>query len=361
LQNLQQSRKPIIVGGTNILSETVIGLSADFALLLQAAEKKAGLFYLMPGANAFAAGILSGEKDTFLEIIEQIEDGLIRALILVEADPFWWFGDRPRLERALDKLDQLVVLDYLDSLAAQRANIFMPTTTLYESGGIFINQEGRVQAAPRALLGGIPISQTGGGDHPPRLYDIGTAAFDPKAAWLILAEHANGTAQVDEKKLQQDLWKWICDLIPELATVASIDEIQQDGVVCSSGINIDTRFSSDGSAASDKSHDSGDDFDLIEVDWTFGTEELSSLSPCLRELERKPCLAIHSAQAESMGFTNGDLVEIRTETGSLEAELCTADNMAYGILILPKHRKLAWQIFTPGKTRIRKDQIRKKQ
>jgi len=361
LQNLQQSRRPIIVCGTDIISETVLGLSADFALLLQAAEKQAGLFYLMPGANAFAAGILSGQKDSFLQIIEQIEDGSIRALILVEADPFWWFDDRPRLERALDKLDLLVVLDYLDSQAAPRANIFIPTATFYESGGMFINQEGRVQAAPRALLGGIPISQTGGGDHPPRLYDVGIAGFDPKAAWLTLAEHANGTAQEDEKVVQQDLWRWISDLVPELATVSSIDEIPQDGVVCSSCASIDSRFSIDWSAASNQHHDSGDDFDLIEVDWTFGTEELSSLSPCLRELERIPCLAMHTGQAESLGLTDGDLVEISTESGGLETELCTADNMAPGILVLPRHRKLAWQIFTPGKVRIRKDQIRKKQ
>lgn len=361
IQSLKQSQRPVIVCGTEILSKTVIGLSADVALLLQNAEKQAGLFYLMPGANAFTGGILSSEKDSFLQIIEQIEDGSIRALILVESDPFWWFDDRPRLERALDKIDLLVVLDYLDSQAAQRANIFIPTATFYESGGMFINQEGRVQAAPRALLGGIPISQTGGGDHPPRLYDVGIAGFDPKAAWLTLADLANGAAQENEKAVQQHLWKQISDLIPQLATFSSIDEIPREGIVCSCGVNIDSRFSINWSTASNKRHDSGVDFDLIEVDWTFGTEELSSLSPCLRELERRPCLAMHSGQAESMGLTDGDLIEISTETGGLEAELCTADNMAPGILVLPKHRKLAWQIFTPGKIRIRKDQIRKKQ
>ena len=38
----------------------------------------------------------------------------------------------------------------LNSETAQKAHIFLPTTTLYESGGVYINQEARVQVAPPA-------------------------------------------------------------------------------------------------------------------------------------------------------------------------------------------------------------------
>ena len=47
--------------------------------------------------------------------------------MLVETDPFRFFPDRSRLEEALNKLDCLLVLDYLPSRTVQRADIFLPT------------------------------------------------------------------------------------------------------------------------------------------------------------------------------------------------------------------------------------------
>ena len=56
---LQQSRKPVVVAGTDIVRETTPSFAADIALLLTAAGKEAGLFYLLPGANAFGAALIS--------------------------------------------------------------------------------------------------------------------------------------------------------------------------------------------------------------------------------------------------------------------------------------------------------------
>ncbi len=121
---LKNSQRPVIVCGTDIVPDQVPGLAADLALFLRAAGKNAGLFYLLPGANAFGAGLLSDEEASLLSIIEAIENGDIKALILVESDPFFHFSDRKRLERALDALDLLIVMDYIHSDAVQKAHIF---------------------------------------------------------------------------------------------------------------------------------------------------------------------------------------------------------------------------------------------
>ena len=79
-----------------------------------------------------------------------MENGAVKGLIVAEDDPFYNFHDRQRLELAIEKLDLFVVLDCTVSAALKKAHVFLPISTLYEAGGIFINQEGRVQAAPRA-------------------------------------------------------------------------------------------------------------------------------------------------------------------------------------------------------------------
>jgi hypothetical protein len=59
-----------------------------------------------------------------------------------------------------------------------------------------------------------------------------------------------------------------------------------------------------------------------------------------------------------MNLADENPVSIQTESGSMTARLKVIENMAPGVLIVPRHRKLAWQIFAPGTTGITRDQIK---
>jgi NADH-quinone oxidoreductase subunit G len=56
---LRKSRKPVVVCGTDIVRETTPAWAADIALLLKFVGKEAGLFYLLPGANAVGAALIA--------------------------------------------------------------------------------------------------------------------------------------------------------------------------------------------------------------------------------------------------------------------------------------------------------------
>jgi len=346
------SQRPVIVCGTDIPPVQVPGIAADLALFLRAADKNAGLFYLLPGANAFGAGLLSDDEASMLSIIEDIEDGNIKALVLVESDPFYHFPDRKRLAHALDALDLLIVLDYINSEAVQKAHIFIPSTTLYEADGIFVNQEGRAQAAPRAYDGGRPIVQSGGGDHPPRIYGQGIPGAAPKPAWMILAE-------LTDEKLRTDIRMRLVDDIPGFADLHSFEDIPDAGIRLEFTTKSDLRFTTDEPWPFKQSGAQDESLELILVDWTFGTEALSAHSECLWELEREPTVIMHTSEAQNLDLIDGDQVSIQTESGNLEAKLKVVENMAAGVLIVPRHREISWQIFKPGMTRIGREQIKK--
>jgi len=359
IHDLRKSKRPVIVCGTDIVPHPVPGLAADFVLLLQAAEKKAGLFYQLPGANAFGAGLLSDQRGSFLQIIEGIENGAIKSLILTECDPFHRFADRKRLERALNSLDLLIVMDYIDSEAAQKAHIFLPAATLYEAGGIFINQEGRAQAAPRAYEGGRPIVQSGGGDHPPRIYGQGIPGAAPKPAWMTLAELTDEKLPPDSEKLRTDIRMRLVDDIPGFADLHSFEDIPDAGIRLEFTTKSDLRFTTDEPWPFKKSGAQDESLELILVDWTFGTEALSAHSECLWELDSDPAVLLHNSDAQSLDLTDGDSVSIQTESGHFEAKLNVFENMAAGVLVVPRHRKLSWQIFKPGMINIGREQIQK--
>jgi len=357
--DLKKSQRPVIVCGSEILPVQVPGIAADLALFLRAAGKNAGLFYVLPGANAFGAGLLSDGATSMLNIIEAIENGDVKALILVESDPFFYFPDRKRLEQALDALDLLILLDYFNSDAAQKAHVFMPSTTLYEAGGIFVNQEGRAQMIRQAYSGGEPIVQSGRRDHPPRIYGTGLPGAGPMPARLSLAQLADDRLKPENKKPPAATDRWLADIVPELAGVDFAADIPDKDIRLNSGAKTDLRFTTDFSSQHEKQQEGAGNLTLILNDLTFGTEVLSAHSECLWELDSDPAVLLHNSDAQSLDLTDGDSVSIQTESGHFEAQLKVFENMAAGVLVVPRHRKLSWQIFKTSMSSISREQIKK--
>jgi NADH-quinone oxidoreductase subunit G len=123
--------------------------------------------------------------------------------------------------------------------------------------------------------------------------------------------------------------------------------------------NADLRFKGQTAFALDMPGNQESSLGLILVEQTFGTEELSARAPCLQELESEPTLTMHAGEAKRLNLDDGDLVSIQTESGKLEARLKTAENMATGVVVIPRHRRLSWQIFEAGSVSISRDQIKK--
>ena len=53
---------------------------------------------------------------------------------------------------------------------------------------------------------------------------------------------------------------------------------------------------------------------------------------------------MHPADAAKLGLSPGDRVALRLPGGTLEVDLQVAENMAPGVLVLPRHRQLDWRL-----------------
>jgi NADH-quinone oxidoreductase subunit G len=82
---------------------------------------------------------------------------------------------------------------------------------------------------------------------------------------------------------------------------------------------------------------------LLLVDATFGTEELSLYADVIEQVESEPCLWMHVDDAARLGFAEGDQIVLTLDAGTLETRVRLARNMARGTLVLPRHRQLPWQ------------------
>jgi NADH-quinone oxidoreductase subunit G len=392
-QKLAQSRNPVIICGTDIVGQSTPDLAADCALLLQAAGKQARLFYLLPGPNAFGAGLmgfggggqgpeahlqsspkpppptpyrgLGGELEgragdlrspgPFLSpsLLDAIEGRGVKALVVVESDPFWHYPDRQRLVEALDRLELLLVLDYLPSPLVQRAQIVLPTLTLFERvGSSFVNQEGRVQWVPPLHHGGVPMAQISPDRHPPRDFLNYVPGSDPRPAGEILAELA---AAMGREMPQGDPWGWLAEQNPVFGELASLPE-QPFGLRLIPGKQAADDFTV---TAATPEEAPGGAFELLLVDWTFGTEELAAYSRYIRQVEQPPVMLMHPGDADSLGHGDGDRVAVELAGGRLEVQLKLDAGLAPGILVLPRHRLLDWQQVPESPVLVPRDRLKK--
>jgi NADH-quinone oxidoreductase subunit G len=341
---LAAGRRPVIVCGTATVAPRLPDLAADGVRLLQAAGRRAGLCCLLPGPNAYAAGrLLESGAAAIDSLVAAMETGEVRALVVVESDPRRHFPDPARLEAALGRLDLLVVLDHLETPTGRQAHIFLPTATPFESGGAWINHEGRLQAAPPAYGGGTPLDQVSGGSHPPRVYDAGLPGGDPRPAWEWLAGLCGDPLPEAPGAGRKAAWSLV-------AHEGRIPGLPPDpGALPADGLRVLPPAPADGLRAltpvPPAAPSGGEDLAILLTETPVGTEELSREAACLAALEPAAGLTVHPAEAARLGAAPGDRVVIDPQGAALAVPLAVDPGTARGVGVLARHRSLAWQPF----------------
>ena len=359
-EGLRASQRPIVVSGTDIVREGTPSLAAELAGGLLAAGKEAGLFPVLPGPNAAAAAWLSATDRSLEALVAEMETGGIQALLVVESDPFHAYPDADRLSRALDGLALLVVLDYVASSVAERAHVLLPTATHFESGGTFVNNEGRLQVARSVYRGGTPIAQVSAGDHPPRTFPQELPGGEVTPAWRLLGALAAPSGDAEAAPTHEEAWSWVREADPALAVLPGVEDLPEEGVRLALGVTVGDRPAVAGGEGAPGERASGEGLELLLVDWTFGTEELSAWSPQLRAVEAEPCLLMHPEDAAAMELTQGAEISLDLGGGSLDVRLRIAGKMARGTLVLPRHRRLAWRKLGSPPVIVAGNQIKKR-
>lgn len=174
-QWLKQAKRPLVVSGTSLVNEEVIRAAANVANALSAHNDQAGIMLCPDECNSLGntlltpsdpglEGLLAGDQ---IDIALVLENDLARRL-----GP----GDFSRL---LGKVNQLVVIDHIDTGTASQANIVLPAATFAESENTYINNEGTAQ----------------------RAFAVFKPAFDIAPAWHWLARLGQLVGQRDFNKL----------------------------------------------------------------------------------------------------------------------------------------------------------------
>lgn len=340
-QRLGAAVRPVIVSGCGIVSETAPGVAAACARLLAATRGQAGFFPLVPGPNGVGAALAlmdEAEASDFEGLLAGMERGEVRALLAVEAD-LSVFPDRTRLVAALEKLQSLVVCDCVPSALAERAHIFLPSRSVFETDGHFVNNEGRLQRSAMIFDGGEPLSQTGHGSHPPRTFTNAVPGNDPEPAWKI-ALSVLSLARPEAVRTLEGAEKAPCPADALCCEAPKAPELM-DG----DGVPLALRAPFTSVAPTEGVRVDGA-FELLLADATFGTEELSAYAPITQELAGPLELFLPAATAAALDLADGDAVLFPLGSGQVRAILRARENMAPQTAVLPRRPEV--MALSPG-------------
>jgi NADH-quinone oxidoreductase subunit G len=353
---LTRSLRPVIVCGTDAVDSAAVAQAGRLARGLHTSERRAGLFSVLPGPNALSAALFSESGRSITQVVERIEQGHVKALLVVETDPIWRFSDRQRLAQALKRLELLVIMDYVDGPRDRDADVFLVSTTHFESGGTYINQEGRAQTALAAFAGGTPIRLTGGGDHPPRVYGLGLPGTEPLPAWQMLSTLAEDSGLA----ASGSILSWLAAEIPGFGALKEAQRASIDGVLLSPAETVGTSMHLPKSGRGEMPEPPRvDELELITGEQIFGSEELSCRSPQLAELEPSPSASLSLFDAKRLNLGEGDHIAIDTGAGEIRIDVNVSDRIVPGTLFLPRHHRLDWQRLSRRRMRVPFDRIRK--
>lgn len=340
--DLMKSRRPVIVCGTEITTPDIAARAGELARALKKQRPRTGLFYTLPHANSYGASLLFGNPQSVECLLEKIEQNEIKAALFLESDLWEQFSDRNRLESALKKLDLIISIDCLDNPLARMAHIHIPTQTVFETGGFYVNQEGRVQYAQKAQFVGLPIAISGRGSHPPRSFQ----KCAPGSDILSASEALQGIAKITVEDFSHDGGGWMEKHFPELTGLSDIIEKEDDAEAVR--LYVAHHQNRIGKLSWNPEEGRGSsDLEILIVPSVWGDEGLSAHSPCLEGLGEK-VVWLSQADADHLNIAKGDEIILDLPQAPLPLKAQLSEHMATGLLVIPRRQDIFWQQFKSG-------------
>ncbi len=155
VEALKTSNRPLVVAGTSLMDERVLGAAADIANALARAGKSPAIALTVPECNSLGVSLLGGQgiEETFRKA------GSGAVAIILENDLYHRLPAGV-VDELLGKCHGAIVLDSIEQPTAARANISLPAASYAESDGTLVNYEGRAQRYFQALPPREPVQES---------------------------------------------------------------------------------------------------------------------------------------------------------------------------------------------------------
>ena len=392
---LLNADNPVIISGTSSKSREIIQAAANIAWALCKEGKKAGLSFIVKESNSMGVSLL--EKKSLNDAIYSAKGTQQDTLIILKND-LYSKDDRKAVDDFFQNFKNVIVLDSFENQTTKKADIVIPVGTFAESDGTIVNNEGRAQRYYQVFVPGTPdvkeswrwlfeIANVSGkkefykfnsfydftkavADSAPIFKEINT--ITPPPGFRIAGQKIprephrfsgrtamNANLNVSEPKPPDDpdsaltftmegyMGEPPSSIIPFFwspgwNSVQSINKYQIEvggplhggdpGKRLIEPNNIDFKFFNP-SLESFKEKDG--ELLLLPVYHIFGSDELSSMSPAIRERIPKSYILLNEEDLKKEGLKDGDYIELEVENDKVKLPVNSDKKIPKGIAGYP--------------------------
>jgi len=259
------------------------------------------------------------------------EGGQIKALYVVGENPVETYPDRDQIERALGKLEFLVVQDIFLTETGRLADVVLPAASFAEKDGTFTNTERRVARVRQAIP---PV-----GDSRPDwmiIQDLSTRVGYPMhydSAEAIFEEMKSLTpsyAGMSYKRLEANGLQWPCPTPDHPGTVFLHKDRFSRGKGAFTAIDykppaevVDGAYPMWLSTGRSFAH--------------YHSGSMTRVSPSLHEEVPEGYVEISPVDAKAMAIKDGERIKVSSRRGEIQIKARISGKVNRGVVFIPFH------------------------
>lgn len=281
--------------------------------------------------NAWKTKLSTNVGLTVSEIFDNAYTGDIKLLYIMGENPMISDPDINHVEKALNKLDCLVVQDIFLSETAKFADVVLPAASFAEKDGTFTNTERRIQRIRKAIN---PVGNS-------------------KADWEIIVDIMNGLGYEKEYKNASEIMDEIGSVTPQYGGV-SYDRLEEVGLQwpCLDKNHMGTKYLhkdkfSRGKALmvpveyleSDELPD--DSYPLIlttgRMLYHYHTRTMTGRVEGLNKIAGESYIEVNPVTAEKLGIKNSEKIKVISRRGEVTSKAVVTDKVNKDVVFMPFH------------------------
>lgn len=139
---LREAKRPLIVSGTSCGSEAILHAAANIAWALQRSGHPAQLSFTVPECNSLGLAMMGA--DHFQSALKALDNDRDTSVIILEND-LYRRANAEIVDELLSTAKNVIVVDHTQNATTAKADVILPAATYAEGDGTLVNNEGRAQ------------------------------------------------------------------------------------------------------------------------------------------------------------------------------------------------------------------------
>jgi len=156
-QALRSAQQPLVVSGLGCRSEAVVSAAANVAQALRRVGPPARIAFTVPECNSLGLALWGGQP--LKEAFATVRAGAADTVIVLENDLYRRASSQD-VDAFLRDAKHLIVLDHLVNTTSAEAELALPAGTFAESDGTLINNEARAQRFFQVFVSQLGIQES---------------------------------------------------------------------------------------------------------------------------------------------------------------------------------------------------------